>query len=169
MLFENQTIQNRDNFSSSQVEISNGRAAFGFKKPDHLLQTNLLNSPPTPCFFVPKFCCSYYCSSTFVACLMLLKFCRWNYVPKFLKFQLGPDFFLSIPPPPGLLPVLGPLERYMTPTLDTALLCSSRAGSDLSCTSDWSEEVINEPLLFISVAFIAFYSLHMYILQFQWT
>ena len=74
---------------------------------------------------------------------MLLKFCRWNYVPKFLKFQLGPDFFLSIPPPPGLLPVLGPLERYMTPTLDTALLCSSRAGSDLGRTSDWLRSFVN--------------------------
>ena len=39
--------------------------------------------------------------------------------------------FLSIRPPPGLLPVLGLLERYMTPTLDAAMLCSSRAGSDL--------------------------------------
>ena len=29
--------------------------------------------------------------------------------------------FFSIHPPPGLLPVLGPLERYMTPTLDAAL------------------------------------------------
>ena len=27
--------------------------------------------------------------------------------------------------------MLGPLERYVTPTLDVALLCSSRAGSDL--------------------------------------
>ena len=34
--------------------------------------------------------------------------------------------FLSIFPPPGLLPVLGPCERYMTPTLDAALLISSR-------------------------------------------
>ena len=38
------------------------------------------------------------------------------------------NFFIR--PPPGLLPVLGPLERYMTPTLDAALLCSFRAGSD---------------------------------------
>ena len=30
-----------------------------------------------------------------------------------------------------LLPVLGPLEQYMTPTLDSALLISSRAGADL--------------------------------------
>ena len=34
-----------------------------------------------------------------------------------------------------LLPVLGPLERYMTPTLDTALLSSSRAGADLGRTA----------------------------------
>ena len=31
-------------------------------------------------------------------------------------------FFIIIPPPPELLPVLGQLERYMTPTLDAALL-----------------------------------------------
>ena len=42
-----------------------------------------------------------------------------------------------IRPPPGLLPVLGPLEQYMMPTLDAALLCSSRAGSHLDCTLDW--------------------------------
>ena len=45
--------------------------------------------------------------------------------------------FFSISPPPELFPVLGPLERYMTPTLDAALLNSSRAGSDLGRTSDW--------------------------------
>ena len=44
--------------------------------------------------------------------------------------------FFSICPPPGLLPVLGPLERYMTPTLDSALLISSRAGADLGQMSD---------------------------------
>ena len=32
--------------------------------------------------------------------------------------------------------MLGPLERYMTPTLDAALLISSRAGTDLGLTSD---------------------------------
>ena len=31
-------------------------------------------------------------------------------------------YFFCIRPPPELLPVLGPLERYMTPTLDAALL-----------------------------------------------
>ena len=45
-------------------------------------------------------------------------------------------FLFSIRPPPGFLPVLGPLERYMTPTLDAALLSSSRAGADLGRTSD---------------------------------
>ena len=49
--------------------------------------------------------------------------------------------FFYIRPLPDLLPVLGPLERYMTPTLDAALLCSSRAGSDLGCKSDWFEEL----------------------------
>ena len=50
------------------------------------------------------------------------------------------DFF-CIHPPPELLHVLGPLERYMTPTLDAALLCSSRAGSDLGQTLDRFEEL----------------------------
>ena len=31
-------------------------------------------------------------------------------------------FFSFVDASPGLLPVLGPLERYMTPTLDAALL-----------------------------------------------
>ena len=34
------------------------------------------------------------------------------------------SFFVSICPPPGFLPVLGLLEGYMTPTLDTAWLYS---------------------------------------------
>ena len=51
------------------------------------------------------------------------------------------QYFFCIRPPPGLLPVLGPLTRNMTPTLDAALLMcgspewgkatSSRAGADL--------------------------------------
>ena len=55
-------------------------------------------------------------------------------------------FFFSIRPPRGLLPVLALLTRYMTPTLDAALLIcgspelgratSSRAGADLGRTSD---------------------------------
>ena len=32
--------------------------------------------------------------------------------------------------------MLGPLERYVTPTLDAALLISSRAGADLGRMSD---------------------------------
>ena len=39
--------------------------------------------------------------------------------------------FFCIHPPPELLPVLVPLEQYMTPTLDAALLYGSRMGSDL--------------------------------------
>ena len=35
----------------------------------------------------------------------------------------------GIRPAPGLLPVLGQCERYMTPTLDAALLISSRGGT----------------------------------------
>ena len=49
--------------------------------------------------------------------------------------------FFTFCPPPGLLLMLGPLERYMTPTLDTAMLYSSRVGSDLGHTSDWFEEL----------------------------
>ena len=44
-------------------------------------------------------------------------------------------FFSSTRPSYGLLPVLGPLEVVQTPTLDSALLCSSRAGADLGQTS----------------------------------
>ena len=40
--------------------------------------------------------------------------------------QVTIQFFFSIRPLPELLPVLGPLERHMTPTLDAALVCSSR-------------------------------------------
>ena len=40
-------------------------------------------------------------------------------------------FFFSFHPPLALLLVLGLLERYMTPTLDSTLLISSRAGADL--------------------------------------
>ena len=54
-------------------------------------------------------------------------------------------FFLSIHPPPELLPVLGPLEWFMTPTLDAALLYSSRAGSDLGETSDWLMSCVVSP------------------------
>ena len=51
-----------------------------------------------------------------------------------------PYFFFNfyVHPPQELIPVLGPLERCVTPTLDAALLCSSRAGSDLGCMSDMS-------------------------------
>ena len=51
--------------------------------------------------------------------------------PKSLKI-----FFWCIHPSSGLLPVLGPLEQYMTPALDAALLITSRAGADLGRTSD---------------------------------
>ena len=51
------------------------------------------------------------------------------------KLTIYVDPFFKYPPPPVLLPVLGLLERYMTPKLDVARLC--RAGSDLGRTSDW--------------------------------
>ena len=55
--------------------------------------------------------------------------------PNFMQILIL-SFFFSIRLPPGLLPVLGLLERYMTPTLDAALLSSSRAGANLGRTSD---------------------------------
>ena len=51
------------------------------------------------------------------------------------KMVLFFGFFWGICPRPGLLPVLGPCERYMTPTLDVALLISSRAGTDPGLSS----------------------------------
>ena len=50
--------------------------------------------------------------------------------------------------------MLGLLERYMTPTLDSALLYSSRVGSDLGRASDWFEELY---LIMIALS----YHLHM--------
>ena len=50
-------------------------------------------------------------------------------------------FFFCIRPSPGLFPVLGPLERYMTSTLDVVLLSSSRVGADLGQTSDVESDV----------------------------
>ena len=44
-------------------------------------------------------------------------------------------FFFSICLPPGLLPVLGPCKRYLTPALDAALIISSRAGTDPGLSS----------------------------------
>ena len=44
-------------------------------------------------------------------------------------------FIILFYPPPELIPVLGPLNSDMMPPLDEALLCSSRAGSDLGCVS----------------------------------
>ena len=64
-------------------------------------------------------------------------------MPSDVSNNFSTPFFLSIRSPPGLLPVLGLLERYMTPTLDTAHLCSSRAGSDLGRTSDWLRSFVN--------------------------
>ena len=45
-------------------------------------------------------------------------------------------FFISICPPLGWLPVLGPREQFMTPALDAALIISSSAGADLGRTSE---------------------------------
>ena len=43
--------------------------------------------------------------------------------------------------------MLGPLEQYTTPTLNTVLLNSSRASADLGRTSDISVSEINTPYL----------------------
>ena len=61
----------------------------------------------------------------------------------FLQSKFCMNFFFSYLPPPGLLPVLGLLEWYMTPTLDAALLCSSWFSFDLGCTSDWLRSFVN--------------------------
>ena len=39
--------------------------------------------------------------------------------------------------------MLGLLERYMTPTLDSAMLFSSRAGADLGRASDGLRSFVN--------------------------
>ena len=64
-------------------------------------------------------------------------------------FKLAPNLFIylfnmffCICPPPGLLLVLGLLKRYMMPTLDAALLISSRVGADLGRTLDRLETCI---------------------------
>ena len=75
---------------------------------------------------------------------MTKKYFYFNaYIPSPTHENMYPlTFFLSIRPSPGLLPVLGPLERYMTPTLDVALLSSSRAGADLGRTSDVESDIL---------------------------
>ena len=46
------------------------------------------------------------------------------------------NIFIFIYLPRIILHVLGPCERYMTPTLDATLLISSRVGTDLGLSSD---------------------------------
>ena len=58
------------------------------------------------------------------------------WVKKRVKFYFTQKSFFCIGPPPGLLPVLGLLERYMKPALDVALFISSRVGADLGWMSD---------------------------------
>ena len=75
----------------------------------------------------------------------------------------------SIRPPPGLLPVLGRLERYMTPTLDSALLISSRAGADLGQTLDRLKSFVNWVSSFPSRAqCIMLLCTHLYHTSFQY-
>ena len=51
-------------------------------------------------------------------------------------------FFLIICPPLELLPLLGPWQQWVPPTLDASLLCSSTAGSDLGLESGLSSTLI---------------------------
>ena len=67
--------------------------------------------------------------------MLTLYFCVSNSWKKIYIF-----FSIIIHPSPGLLPTLGPLERYMTHTLDAALLSSSRAGADLGRTLDFNSQ-----------------------------
>ena len=46
-------------------------------------------------------------------------------------------FLIQYPPFSGIAPRVGTTEVVQTPTLDSALLCSSRAGTDLGGTSDF--------------------------------
>ena len=81
---------------------------------------------------------------------------RSNTFPVFLFYF----FIFSICPPPRLLPVLGPLKRYMTPTLDSALLCSSRAGADLGWALD------SRVLMFLHISMnVQPFSVHSHITQ----
>ena len=55
--------------------------------------------------------------------LLIYRILPWEWTSVDLSYQVFIYiFFYSILPPPGLLPVLGPLKWYMTPTLDAALL-----------------------------------------------
>ena len=58
-----------------------------------------------------------------------------------ITWKIRNTYFFCIHPPPELLPVSRLLEQYMMPTLDAALLYSSRAGSDQGRTLDRFEEL----------------------------
>ena len=45
--------------------------------------------------------------------------------------QLKINFFFKYLPSSGIAPCVGTIGMVQTPTLDVALLCSSRAGADL--------------------------------------
>ena len=59
-----------------------------------------------------------------------------------LTLLISPFLFICYYPP-----VLGPLEWYTTPTLNTALLTSSRAGADLGRTWDVESDALIVRLL----------------------
>ena len=57
--------------------------------------------------------------------------------------------------------MLGPLERYMTPTLDAALLISSMAGADLGrlfqCLMNFDEDFIKMKSLYKGLTKLCLY------------
>ena len=61
-------------------------------------------------------------------------------------------FFFKYPPSSGIAPCVGTAGTVQTPTLDAALLSSSRADADLGRMSDstWLDWLLNYCLLKIS-------------------
>ena len=66
-------------------------------------------------------------------------FWRWN----FLENGIQQPHFFKYPPCSGIASCVGTAGTYMTPTLEAALLCNSRAGPDLGWTSDWLRSFVN--------------------------
>ena len=110
---------------------------FGLYKTDKVVQTKM------------NFLYSYRLEKMLTRSLKDGLFKTWCPV-RYDKFR---NVFLYIRPPPELLPVLGPLERYMTNTLDAALFCSSRAGSDLGRMSDSISKCLLKFIIFENPSF----------------
>ena len=69
-----------------------------------------------------------------------------HFIDKKKEHLVDSSYFFCTCPPPELLPMLGPLEWYMMPTLDVALLCSSRVASDLGHTLDRLRSFVDSSL-----------------------